>query len=97
VTAIKIDRSFVTGLPQEDNDVAIAQAILAMAHSLGLRTIAEGIETEDQHDFLRHAGCDEGQGYLYSRPQPAAAIQRLLAPHARRGTPHLCLVPHRRA
>ncbi|HET8765519.1 MAG TPA: EAL domain-containing protein, partial [Rhodanobacter sp.] len=97
VTTLKIDRSFVTGLPHEDNDVAIARAILAMARSLGRRTIAEGIETEDQHEFLRRAGCDEGQGYLYSRPQPAAAIERLLVPQARRGTPHLRLVPPRRA
>lgn len=97
VTTLKIDRSFVTGLPQEDNDVAIAQTILAMAHSLGLRTIAEGIETEEQHEFLCRAGCDEGQGYLYARPQPAAAIECLLAPQVRRGTPHLRLVPHKRA
>ncbi|MFK2931247.1 putative bifunctional diguanylate cyclase/phosphodiesterase [Dyella agri] len=80
VTWLKIDRSFVTGLPQGANDVAIVEAMLAMARSLGLSTIAEGIEHEAQHQFLLKAGCDEGQGYLYSYPLPAAALERLLNP-----------------
>ena len=68
VAYLKIDRSFVTGLPASANDAAITEAMLAMAKSLGLTTIAEGIETEAQHDFLLRAGCMEGQGYLYSYP-----------------------------
>ena len=81
VTWLKIDRSFVTGLPQGANDVAIVEAMLAMARSLGLSTVAEGIEHQAQHEFLLKAGCDEGQGYLYSYPLPAAALERLLNPH----------------
>jgi len=77
VSWLKIDRSFVTGLPNSANDVAIVEAMLAMARSLGLSTVAEGIEHEAQHQFLLKAGCDEGQGYLYSYPLPAAALERM--------------------
>ncbi len=96
VTSLKIDRSFVTGLPDSSNDVAIAEAIMAMARSLGLRTIAEGIETEAQHEFLLHAGCDEGQGYLYAAALPPAAIERMLSARARPGPASLSLVPQHR-
>jgi diguanylate cyclase (GGDEF)-like protein/PAS domain S-box-containing protein len=80
VEYMKIDRSFVTGLPESANDAAITEAMLAMAKTLGLTPIAEGIETEAQHEFLLRAGCVEGQGYLYSYPLPAAAIERMLRP-----------------
>ncbi len=80
VAYLKIDRSFVTGLPGSTNDAAIAEAMLAMSKSLGLTTIAEGIETEAQHDFLLRAGCVEGQGYLYSYPLKADEILHLLCP-----------------
>ena len=83
VAFLKVDRSFVSGLPGNPNDVAITQAMLAMAKSLGLCTIAEGIETQAQHEFLLREGCVEGQGYLYSIPQPAAEIARLLSPNPR--------------
>lgn len=98
VAYLKIDRSFVTGLPASGNDVAITEAMVAIARSLGLHTIAEGIETESQHDFLLRAGCQEGQGYLYSRPVAPEDIARLLAPKpgATSGK-HLSLVPPRRA
>ncbi|BFI95663.1 MAG: hypothetical protein RSP_11730 [Rhodanobacter sp.] len=95
VTSLKIDRSFVTGLPDNANDVAIAEAIMAMARSLGLRTIAEGIETEAQHEFLFHAGCDEGQGYLYAAALPPAAIERMLNTRSRPGAASLSVVPRR--
>lgn len=76
---IKIDQSFVRGLPEDQNDAAIANAIHAMALSLGLSVIAEGVETLAQAEFLKTMGCHEGQGYLYSRPLTALAFSQLLA------------------
>ena len=96
VAYLKIDRSFVTGLPGDANDAAITEAILAMSKSLGLVTIAEGIETEAQHKFLLHAGCAEGQGYLYSYPLMADEIEALLSPSQRSVPTTLRLVPPRR-
>jgi diguanylate cyclase (GGDEF)-like protein/PAS domain S-box-containing protein len=94
VDYFKIDRSFVSGLPGESNDVAIVEAMLAISKSLGIGTIAEGIETKEQHDFLLRAGCVEGQGFLYARPLPASEIERLLRmPGARPGATRLRLVP----
>ena len=83
VAYLKIDRSFVTGLPDDANDVAIAEAMLVMSKSLGLVTIAEGIETQAQHDFLLRSGCVEGQGYLYSQPLKADEVRHLLCPNQR--------------
>jgi diguanylate cyclase (GGDEF)-like protein/PAS domain S-box-containing protein len=97
VAYLKIDRSFVTGLPDNSNDVAITEAMVAIARSLDLHTIAEGIETEAQHEFLLRAGCQEGQGFLYSRPLPPDEIERLLAPNKAAGGKRLSLVPPRRA
>ena len=98
VAYLKIDRSFITGLPTNGNDVAITEAMVAIARSLDLHTIAEGIETEAQHDFLLRAGCQEGQGFLYSRPLPPDEIERLLAPNSKTsGGTRLSLVPPRRA
>jgi diguanylate cyclase (GGDEF)-like protein/PAS domain S-box-containing protein len=77
---VKIDRSFVSGLPQDRDDAAITQAVIAMAHSLGLEVVAEGVETQAQLDFLLRQGCDQAQGYLISRPVPADQLQRMLAP-----------------
>jgi diguanylate cyclase (GGDEF)-like protein/PAS domain S-box-containing protein len=96
VAYLKIDRSFVTGLPANANDVAITEAMVAIARSLDLHTIAEGIETEAQHEFLLRAGCQEGQGFLYSRPMPPDEIARLLAPKTTGGK-RLSLVPPKRA
>ncbi|HVC17968.1 MAG TPA: EAL domain-containing protein, partial [Rhodanobacter sp.] len=97
VSYLKIDRSFVTGLPASANDVAIAKAMLAMAKSLGLSTIAEGIETEGQHDFLLREGCIEGQGYLYAYPVEAAEIKLLLCPVHPHVPSKLRLVPPSRS
>jgi diguanylate cyclase (GGDEF)-like protein len=76
--ALKLDRSFVRGLPNNAEDVSIAKAVISMAHSLGLKVVAEGVETEAQRDFLSQHACDEFQGYLLSRPLPAAECERLL-------------------
>ncbi|MFI4958310.1 MAG: putative bifunctional diguanylate cyclase/phosphodiesterase [Lysobacterales bacterium] len=96
VAYLKIDRSFVTGLPGNANDAAITEAMLAMSKSLGLITIAEGIENEAQHEFLLRAGCVEGQGYLYSYPLRANEIQHLLCPNQPLAPARLRLVPPRR-
>jgi EAL domain-containing protein (putative c-di-GMP-specific phosphodiesterase class I) len=97
VAYLKIDRSFVSGLPANSNDAAITGAMLAMATSLGLTAIAEGVETEAQHEFLLRAGCAEGQGYLYSYPLPSAALEHMLQPKRQPGTGKLKLVPFRRS
>jgi len=68
---LKIDRSFVRDLQQQSNDLALCNAIIVMAHTLGLKVIAEGIETEQQRELLTNAGCDFAQGFLYSKPIPA--------------------------
>ncbi|MGH8182606.1 MAG: putative bifunctional diguanylate cyclase/phosphodiesterase, partial [Rhodanobacteraceae bacterium] len=93
VAYLKIDRSFIAGLPASGNDAAITTAMLAMADSLGLTTIAEGIETEAQHEFLLRAGCAEGQGYLYAYPLPPTALERMLRPKRQLGSTKLKLVP----
>lgn len=80
VTYLKIDRSFVEGLPDSTDDAEIVRAILAISVNLGLIAIAEGVETRRQHDFLRGLGCREAQGYFYSRPLAAEEIAPLLDP-----------------
>ena len=77
---LKIDQSFISGLTTGESDKALCEAIIVMAHKLGMKVIAEGIETEDQRDFLQKANCDFGQGYLFSRPVPAEEFERLLMP-----------------
>lgn len=76
LTVMKLDRSLVRALPEDREDAAIARALIATGHALGLSVVAEGIETEAQRAFLAAAGCDEGQGYLFSEP---LAPERLMA------------------
>jgi EAL domain-containing protein (putative c-di-GMP-specific phosphodiesterase class I) len=78
ISKLKIDRSFVSELPDDGNDAEIVKAIIAMAHTLGLEVVAEGVETERQHRFLCENGCDQLQGFFYARPMPAEAITRRL-------------------
>lgn len=67
---LKIDRSFVRDLETDQNDRAIAEAIVVMAHKLGLKAIAEGVETEQQKKILAEVGCDYVQGYYFAKPMP---------------------------
>ena len=79
---LKIDKSFVHDLPHDEGSVALARAILAMAHALGLDVIAEGIENADQAEFLSSQHCDFAQGYYFHKPMPAAALTQLLTAQA---------------
>jgi predicted signal transduction protein with EAL and GGDEF domain len=75
---VKIDRSFVADLPRSPDDCAVVGAIIAMAHSLRIPVVAEGVETEEQLEFLRQRGCEEVQGYLFSPAVPPEALARML-------------------
>lgn len=81
---LKIDKSFVDNLETDKNDMVLSEAIIVMAHKLGLKVIAEGVETEAQRKLLSDAGCDYGQGYLFSRPVPAEEFEMLLIASAQR-------------
>lgn len=74
VHKLKIDQGFVRGLPDDREDAAITRAVISLAHNLGLKVVAEGIETADQARFLLAQSCDYGQGYGFARPQPAGEI-----------------------
>jgi diguanylate cyclase (GGDEF)-like protein/PAS domain S-box-containing protein len=76
--ALKIDRSFVQDVPGDMDDSVITQAIIALAHSLGLKVVAEGVENDAQLNFLRQQGCEEVQGYIFSAPLPATEFAELL-------------------
>lgn len=75
---MKIDQSFVRGIPDDANDIAITRTIVALAKNLGLKVVVEGIETPAQLDYAKDEGCEEFQGYLFSKPLPEAEVEVLL-------------------
>ena len=89
VQTLKIDQSFLCDIPADDGARAIVAAVIDLAHSLGLRVVAEGVEREEQADCLRAMGCDVAQGWLYGRAMPADAFRTWLqsSPHAPRADP----------
>jgi EAL domain-containing protein (putative c-di-GMP-specific phosphodiesterase class I) len=79
VDRLKVDRSFVRDLPHNGDDVAITRAVIAMAHSLKMSVVAEGVEHQEQFDLLRAEGCDEFQGYFCARPMEEADLLKFVA------------------
>ena len=75
---LKIDSAFVADMVDDANDAALVAGIIAMAHRMGLRVVAEGVETEDQLSYLRSMQCDEVQGYLLAKPLPVSEARALL-------------------
>jgi diguanylate cyclase (GGDEF)-like protein/PAS domain S-box-containing protein len=78
IDVLKVDRSFVSDIPEDKTDMAITSAVIAMAHKLGMKVVAEGIETQEQLDFLKKNNCDDGQGYLLSRPLTLPQLHHFL-------------------
>ncbi|MGI9270592.1 MAG: EAL domain-containing protein [Woeseiaceae bacterium] len=76
LNVIKIDRSFINNVPHDQNDLAISQAIISLSHSLGYEVVAEGVETQEQMDYLIENSCNYAQGYFFSKPVPADAFAR---------------------
>lgn len=85
VHKLKLDQSFVSGLPHDQDDIAITRAVIALGHSLGLKVLAEGVEQPEQLALLDELGCDHGQGYHFGRPQPAEQMAELLSLAQQRG------------
>lgn len=83
VDTLKVDKTFVDGLGKDPESTAIVGAVISLAKALGMRVTAEGIETKEQLDRLRALNCDQGQGYFFSRPLPAAQAEELLAKNPR--------------
>jgi EAL domain-containing protein (putative c-di-GMP-specific phosphodiesterase class I) len=92
ISTLKIDKSFVRDLATSEDDQAIALAVISLGHRLHLRVIAEGVETEEQREFLRKNECDEMQGYLFSPPVPPKRIADMLREQSRSRGPLLKLV-----
>ena len=76
---IKIDRSFVQGMAKDEGSIEIIRAVIGLGRALNIKVLAEGVETNEQREMLRVEGCDELQGYLFSKPRPLAEMDSLLA------------------
>jgi len=85
IASVKIDHTFILQIPHDADDSAITRAVIAMAHNLNLKVVAEGVETVEQYRFLQEHHCDEMQGYYYSKPVDAATLARLLGDSRGRG------------
>jgi EAL domain-containing protein (putative c-di-GMP-specific phosphodiesterase class I) len=83
IDCLKIDRTFINDVITDLEDASIAQAVITLAHALGLNVVAEGVENEAQAEFLAAHGCDEMQGYHFARPMPAEECTRMLQRHLR--------------
>jgi EAL domain-containing protein (putative c-di-GMP-specific phosphodiesterase class I) len=92
IQKLKIDRSFVQGLPAEGSDAGIVRAIIEMSRALGLQVIAEGVETEPQRAFLREAGCDQFQGFLYAPALDPLSFEERVRGQQAPSRPRLTLV-----
>ena len=82
VDVLKIDKAFVRGIGSDRTDETIAGTVVSLAHALGVRAVAEGVERSEQARTLATLGCDLGQGYLWTRPLPAAEADRWLRSHS---------------
>ena len=78
IDTVKIDQAFVRGISKNSEDRAIIQSIVALAHNLGLGVTAEGVETEEQLEFLKELGCDHGQGFIFGRPMESQKLENLI-------------------
>ena len=81
IDVLKIDRSFISRLRSERHDVAIVEAVIALARGLNMEVTAEGIETNDQLSQLSQLGCDNGQGYYFGRPMPSDSVTQVFSEH----------------
>ena len=95
IDTVKLDQSFVKGATSDPSDAALVMAIITLAHNLRLRVIAEGVETEEQHAFLRLLRCDEAQGYLFGKPAPANAFKSILPAGPQRKQDRVLASPRR--
>ncbi|MEQ1848878.1 MAG: EAL domain-containing protein, partial [Nitrospira sp.] len=85
LNALKIDQSFIRNIVENERDAAITRMVIAMAHGLGLRTLAEGVETQEQLDFLRELGCEVVQGFILSQPLAVDLFLPFVAKHIATG------------
>lgn len=83
INTVKVDRSFIMDIPESADDKAITSAVIAMAHRLNMEVVAEGVETNEQYEFLREHGCEYGQGYLFGKPLPLTHVRPMIRPNVR--------------